>query len=47
MPRSVLEHQFKLTELGAEDWEEMALEAEDEGPKTFAHFNAVRARHAA
>jgi hypothetical protein len=47
MPRTVLEYQYQLTPCTAKDWEELAADAEDEGPKTFAHFQMIRARHAA
>jgi len=47
MSRAELEANYELTVRSPEEWQELAWEAEEEGPETFAHFRMIRARHAA
>lgn len=47
MPQAELDANYELTVRDADEWEELSWEAEDEGPEVFAHFQMIRARHAA
>jgi len=47
MLRAELDTYFELTVRSEQEWQELADEAQDEGPETFAHFQMIRARHAA
>jgi len=45
MPRAQLEYQYELVAMTEQDWEELEVEAEDEGAVVLAHYRMIRARH--